>query len=96
MSNKLTKREVERLIAVLDDPCVDGRLLRLRAVTAIALATLVGHDAPWNDLVEAAGAIAGWSPDRMRRLRDDSKNDVDDATLAMYELVTELNETRSL
>jgi hypothetical protein len=95
MSKKLSKREAERLIAALDDLCHDGRLQRLRTAAATALALLVGRDAPWNELVESAGATAGWSSDRVRRLRDDS-TDTDDATLAMYELITELNETRSL
>ena len=96
MSNKLSKREAERLIAALDDVCDDGRLPRLREAAASALAVLVGRDAPWNELVEATGASAGWSQDRMRRLRDDSNDSADDAIEAMYELITELNETRSL
>jgi hypothetical protein len=96
MSNKLSKREAERLIAALDDLCDDGRLPRLREAAASALAVLVGRDAPWNELVETAGAAAGWSRERVRRLRDDSNDSGDDATLAMYELITELNETRSL
>ncbi|MEO8696360.1 MAG: hypothetical protein ABI658_22785 [Acidimicrobiales bacterium] len=96
MIKKLRKRDAERLIAVLDDPCEEGRLARLRAATATALALLVGRDAPWNELVEAAGAIAGWSRNRVERLRDDSNGDADDATLAIYELITELNETRGL
>lgn len=95
MSNKLSKREAERLIAALDDLCDDGRLQRLRTAAATALAVLVGRDAPWNELVEEAGAIAGWSRERLQRLRDDS-SDSDDATSAMYELITELNETRRL
>ena len=57
---------------------------------------LVGRDAKWNELVEVAGASAGWSRDRVRRLRDDSNDTEDDAIEAMYELITELNETRSL
>jgi len=96
MSNKLTKREAERLIAALDDLCEEGRLPRLRDAAASALVVLIGRDAPWNELVEAAGASAGWSPDRVRRLRDDSNDSGDDAIGAMYELITELNETRSL
>jgi hypothetical protein len=96
MSKKLSKREAERLIAVLDDSCEEGLLPRLRAATATALAILVGREAPWNELVEAAGATAGWPRDRIGRLRDDSRYDVGDATLAIYELITELNETRSL
>lgn len=96
MSKKLSKREAERLIAVLDDPCADGRLPRLRAATGAALAVLLGREAPWNELVEAAGATAGWSRDRVQLLRDDANANVDDATFALYELVTELNETRRL
>ena len=96
MSNKLSKREAERLIAALDDVCDEGRLPRLREAAASALVVLVGRDAPWNELVEAASKSAGWSRDRVRRLRDDSNDSEDDATLAMYELITELNETRSL
>jgi hypothetical protein len=57
---------------------------------------LIGREGPWNELVEAAAASAGWSQDRVRRLRDDSSNGGDDAIVAMYELITELNETRSL
>ena len=96
MSKKLSKREAERLIAALDDLCDDGRLQRLRDAAASALVVLVGRDAPWNELVEAAAASAGWSRDRVRLLRDDSNENGDDATLAMYELITELNETRRL
>ena len=95
MSNKLTKHEAERLIAALDDLCDDGRLQRLRDAAASALVILLGRDAPWNELVEAAATSAGWSRDRVRRLRTDYENS-DDATLALYELITELNETRSL
>ena len=96
MSKKLSKREAERLIAALGDFCTDGRLQRLRGAAASALVVLVGRDAPWNELVEAAGASAGWSPDRVRLLRDDSNDNGDDAIDALYELITELNETRSL
>ena len=96
MSNKLSKREAERLIAALDDLCDDCRLPRLRDAAASALMVLIGRDAKWNELVEAAGASAGWSRDRVRRLRDDSNDTEDDAIEAMYELITELNETRSL
>lgn len=96
MSKKLSKREAERLIAVLDDSCEEGLLPRLRVATATALATLVGREAPWNELIEVAGATAGWPRDRIQRLRDDSKRDISEATSAIYELITELNETRCL
>ena len=96
MSKKLSKHEAERLIAALDDVCADGRLPRLRDAAASALVVLVGRDAPWNELVEAAAVSAGWSRDRVRLLRDDSNDDEDTAIEAMYELITELNETRSL
>ena len=95
MSNKLTKREAERLIAALDDLCDGARLHRLRDAAARALVVLLGRDAPWNELVDAAAASAGWSRDRVRRLRADYDNG-DDAIEALYELITELNETRSL
>lgn len=89
MSNKLTKREAERLIAALDDLCDDDRLQRLRDAAASALAILLGRDAPWNDLVEAAATSAGWSADRVRLLRADYENS-DDAIEALYELITEV------
>ena len=94
MSKQLSKSEAERLIAALDDLCEDGRLQRLRDAAASALVVLLGRDAPWNELVEAAGVSAGWSRDRVQRLRDDSNDN--DAIAAMYELITELNETRRL
>ena len=96
MGKKLSKREAERLIVALDDLCEDGRLPRLRAAAASALVVLVGRDAPWNELVETAALSAGWSRDRVGRLRDDANDNGDDAIEAMYELITELNETRSL
>ncbi|HUP74735.1 MAG TPA: hypothetical protein VM282_16945 [Acidimicrobiales bacterium] len=97
MSKKLDKHEAERLIAALDDLCADAdRLPRLRAAAAPALARLLGRDAPWRELVESAAAVAGWSRDRVRRLTDDSPANADDALDAMYELITELSETRRL
>jgi hypothetical protein len=97
MSKKLTKNEVERLIAALDDLGEDeaDRMARLRAATATALARLIGRDAPWPELIGAAGAIAGWSPDRIRRLTGDGTDPVD-AIDTLYDLITELNETRGL
>jgi hypothetical protein len=95
MSNKLTKREAERLIAALDELDAD-RLPRLRAAAASALSRLLAVEAPWAELVDAAASVTGWSRDRVRRLTDDATGDTDDALEAMYELITELSETRRL
>jgi hypothetical protein len=98
MSKKLDKHEAERLIAALDDVCSDDavRFQRLRAASAIALARLVGGDAPWPELVDTAAATAGWSTERVRRLTDDSSDHREDSIDALYDLITELNETRGL
>jgi hypothetical protein len=96
MSKRLSKQEVEHLVAALDDSGNDDRLERLRIAAAIALARLIGRDAPWGELIELAGATAGWSPERVRRLRDDPIQHRDDAIDALYDLITELNETRTL
>ena len=96
MSKRLSKQEVERLIAALDGGGDEDRLERLRAAVAIALARLLARDAPWNELIELAATTGGWSPERARRLRDDPSQDLDDAIDALYDLITELNETRSL
>ena len=98
MTKKLDKHEAERLIAALDDVCSDDvvRLQRLRAASAIALARLVGSDAPWPELVDAAAAKASWSAERVRRLTDDSSDRREDSIDALYDLITELNETRRL
>jgi hypothetical protein len=68
----------------------------LRAAAAPALARLLGRDAPWSELVDSAAAVAGWSCDRVRRLTDDPPDNADEALEAMYELITELSETRRL
>ena len=100
MSKRLDKNEAERLIAALDDLCADAdRLSRLRAAAAPALARLLGRDAPWRELVDSAAAVAGWPRDRVRRLTDDppeNADNADEALEAMYELITELSETRRL
>ena len=98
MSRKLTKHEVERLIAALDELGVDDddRLQRLRAAAPTPLVQLLGREAPWPELIDAAAATAGWPADRVRRLRGDSTERFDDAIDAIYELITELNETRRL
>ena len=96
MSKKLTKQEAERLIAALDDRGIaDDQLERLRAAASTALARLLGREAPWSELVEAAAEVAGWSNDRVRLLCRENRDD-DDVVEAMYELITELSETRSL
>ena len=98
MSKKLTKQEAERLIAALDDRGIDGdaHLLQLRAAAAVALARLVGRTASWPELVDDAATIAGWAPSRVARLRGASADDPNDTVDALYELITELNETRQL
>ena len=97
MSKLLTKREVERLTAALD-ACADEddwqQLARLRDAVAAALASLVGQAAPWPELVDAAASIGAWSPDRVRALKGIER--VDETIDALYDLVTELNETRKL
>jgi hypothetical protein len=98
MSKKLTKQEVERLIAALDDRGLDedAHLAQLRAAATVALARLVGRTAPWPQLVNDAATIAGWAPGRVARLRGDVADRLTDAVDALYELITELNETRRL
>jgi len=98
MSKKLTKQEAERLIAALDDRGGDGdaHLRRLQAAAGGALARLLGRTAPWPELVDDAAAIAGWAPSRVARLRGAPTDDPNDSVDALYELITELNETRQL
>ena len=97
MSKKLTKQEAERLIAALDDRGIeDDQLGRLRAAASTALARLLGREAPWSELVEAAAEVAGWPSDRVRLLCREDLDDAGDVVEAMYELITELSETRSL
>ena len=98
MSKKLTKQEAERLIAALDDRGLDddAHLTALRAAAAVALARLLGRSAPWPELVDDAAKIAGWDADRVEMLRGVSSDRPTAAIGALYELITELNETRRL
>src|SRR5688500_8327118 len=98
MSNPLTKREVERLTAALDERDNEDKLqrtARLRDAAAPALAILVGRDLPSAELVDAAATIGSWSPARVRALQSNAV-DTDETIDALYDLITELNETRRL
>ena len=83
MSNKLTKREAERLIAALDDLCDDGRLQRLRDAAATAPPPVLGYarqfrievsldGRAWQKVAEGPGApliTAGFSPTPAKYVR---------------------------
>lgn len=98
MNGQLSKREVERLTAALDDRLdadAHQRATRLRDAAAHALAVLVGHNEPWPTLVETAARIGSWPPARVRALLG-APADIDETIDALYDLITELNETRRL
>jgi hypothetical protein len=99
----LTKREVEALL----ESCEGATASALEEITVVraALAVAVGRlldapDAQWADLVERAASVAGWPPSRRDLLaaaaKPDEHPDPDAVLDALWDLVQELNERRTV
>ena len=93
---RLAKRDVEQLLAVLDDPprSLADEVDALRATLSTALRRVVGDaGATWHELVDAARERGGWPAERVAALLAD---DPATAREAMWELAAELNEVRDI
>ena len=93
---RLAKRDVEQLLAVLDDPppALTDEVDALRAALTTALRRVVGEaGATWRELVDLAQVRGGWPRERVAALLDD---DPATAREAMWELAAELNEVRDI
>jgi hypothetical protein len=81
---RLTKADVEQLLAQLDKPTLQTALLgALRKVLGAS------NDADWLSIVEAAGMVGGWDMGRVQALRSEQ-------TAALQDLAVELNEDRTV
>lgn len=94
----LTKRDVERLLAVLDRPPADlgEEVAGLRGALADALGTVLELPAGlgFDELARRGAAIGGWSADRVAQVcAPASSVAVRDA---LWDLLAELNEHRGL
>jgi hypothetical protein len=95
----LSKRDVEELLQLLDHPptSIVDEVVGLRGSVATMLAQILhggGAKSPWEGLVEEAAAMAGWHPERTEALLESI--DLERARAALWDLATELNETRDL
>ena len=99
----LTKREVETLLASCEGATASAleEITVVRAALAVVLGRLLdATGAPWSELIERAATEGGWAAPRRALLAAASEPDVHpdpDAVLdALWDLVQELNERRTL
>ena len=102
-SRPLTKREVETLLASCEGATASAleEITVVRAALAIALARLLdASGSTWPALIDGAAAAGGWATPRRALLAAAAEPDVHpdpDAVLdALWDLVQELNERRTL
>lgn len=99
---RLRKDQTEALLDALDS-ATSGPLEEItvaRERLTAALRVVLESDAEWTVLIDEAARIDGWDEDRRRLLRAAadpvSAADPDTMLWALWDLVTELNERRTL
>jgi hypothetical protein len=99
----LAKREVETLLASCEGATSSAleEITMVRAALAVPLGRLLdAADAPWRDLITRAATAGGWSHERRDVLaaaaQPDTHPDPDAVLDALWDLVQELNERRTL
>lgn len=98
----LRKDQTEALLEALDS-ATSGPLEEITIVRAKlrdALRIVLESDEPWSGLITHAARLDGWHDQRRDRLlradRPDAEADPDTLLTALWDLVTELNERRTL
>jgi hypothetical protein len=100
----LRKPDVEALLAAADGPTSSAleEATVVREALRPALGRVLGRDAgtPWVELVEAAAATGDWPAARTALVagaaRPDLATDAEAVVEALWDLVTELNERRTI
>ena len=99
---RLTKAQVEELLAVLADPPPDPaeEVAGLRRALAAALGRVLGAGGSWEDLVVRAALAAGWDAGRRDGLlaagRADTPAGLEAARERLWGLAAQLNEERDV
>ncbi len=99
---RLRKDQTEALLDALDSatsgPIEEITVARERLTAALRV--VLESDAEWTVLIDEAARVDGWDEDRRRLLRAAvdpvSAADPDTMLWALWDLVTELNERRTL
>jgi hypothetical protein len=100
----LRKPEVEALLAAVAGPASsaleEATVLRFALDPVLRRVLAPEPDVPWGALVDAGAAQGAWSPARTALLRSaehpDRAPDVEAVVEALWDLVTELNERRTI
>ena len=100
----LRKPDVEALLAAAGGPTSSAleETTVVREALRPALGRVLGRpaDTPWTELVTAAATAGGWSATRTTLVagagHPDRARDIEAVVEALWDLVTELNERRSI